>query len=136
MAAYGRDIGEVMGWTFPQLRLLNKHHRGRDREARRFQLWLASGTLAPEVLDQLWQSLGGEPLNLKSEPVAQSVAAPTGSSQQSHGVDAEGNVVAPGAPLLSDIALGKVQPPALIPITVIKKENDGTERPDATPAGD
>lgn len=136
MASYGLNIDQVMGWTFPQLRLLNKHHRGRDREARRFQLWLASGTLAPEVLDQLWQGLGGEPLDLKSVPAEpQTTATPTKIGQQSHGVDAEGNVIADG-PLLSDIAQGKAQAPALIPITVIKKENDGTDRPDATPAGD
>jgi hypothetical protein len=132
MAAYGRDIGEVMGWTFPQLRLLNKHHRARDREARRFQLWLASGTLAPEMLDQLWQGLGGEPLDLKSAPAARPAAATT---ESGHDVDSEGNVLADG-PLLSDIALGKAHAPALIPITVIKKENDGTERHYATPAGD
>lgn len=137
MATYGLDIGQVMGWTFPQLRLLARHERNRVREDRRWQLMLASGTLAPEMWDELWHTLGGKKLGLKSsDSPAYMEHQP---ARGSHGVDEAGNVVAPGAPLLSDIALGKAHAPPLIPIRVIdkhKKENDGSERLDATAAGD
>lgn len=139
MATYGRDIRDVMAWTFPQLRLLNRHRRLRRREERRWQLMLASGTLAPEMFDQLWQTLGGEKLGLKSrEPAAQPTSQqPSRPGQQSHDVDAEGNVLAPGAPLLSDIAVGKARAPDLIPVRVIEREQEEDEaegpRPDEAP---
>ena len=128
MAAYGLDIGQVMAWTFPQLRLLNRRKRERERVERRWQLMLASGSLSPEMLDSLWQSLGGEPLDLDSQPEpATEPSAPVGGGK-SHQVDRHGNVVAPGAPLLSDIAEGKAVAPAIIPITVIgKHKKDGQE---------
>lgn len=125
MAAYGLDIGQVMAWTFPQLRLLNRRQRERVRVERRWQLMLSSGTLSPEMLDSLWQSLGGEPLDVESRPETPPVTAP--GSQKSHPVDRGGNVLAPGAPLLSDIAEGKAAAPAIIPITMIAKKKDGME---------
>ena len=110
-----------MSWTYPQLRLMGQHRRYRVRDNRRWELMLATGTLNPEMWDELWHSLGGEKLGLKSPE--ESPVAPTGGGpgQRSHGVDAKGNVVAPGAPLLSDIALGKASAPPLIPIKVIDK---------------
>lgn len=139
MSNYGLDISQITKWTYPQLRLLDKHRRGRERESRRWQLMVASGTLAPEMLDQLWQSVGGEALNLESQPTTTMPSASGKIGQQSHGVDRSGNVVAPAAPLLSDIALGKSVAPRLIPIKVVDKnpqeEKNGPERPDATGAG-
>lgn len=121
MSTYGLGIGQIMAWTFPQLRLLNRLQRQRERIERRWQLMLASGSLSPEMLDSLWQSLGGEPLNIEQSPppAAESIVSSTAGG--THGVDRQGNVLAPGAPLLSDIAEGKATAPALIPITVIRK---------------
>lgn len=124
MTTYGLDISQVVRWTYPQLRLLARHQRNRVREDRRWQLMLATGTLSPEMWDELWYSLGGEKLGLKSSDTTTATVTtghPTRIGQQSHGVDSEGNVVAPGAPLLSDIALGKSPAPHLIPIRVINK---------------
>ena len=124
MATYGLDIIQVIRWTYPQLRLLARHQRNRIREDRRWQLMLATGTLSPEMWDELWYSLGGNKLGLKSPDMPAGAAGtshPTRMGQQSHGVDEEGNVLAPGAPLLSDIALGKAVAPHLIPIRVIEK---------------
>lgn len=124
MSAYGLDINQIMGWTFPQLLLLNRRRKQRERQERRFQLMLTSGTLPPKMFDQLWQSLGGEPIDLDAVTPAE-VPPPVSGDRQAHGVDAKGNVVASGAPLLSDIALGKASAPPLIPITTInKKENE------------
>jgi hypothetical protein len=76
------------------------------------------------MFNQLWQSLGGEPIDIDAATPAE-VPAPVSGDRQAHGVDAKGNVVAQGAPLLSDIALGKASAPPLIPITTInKKENE------------
>mgnify|MGYP001590614074 CR=1 FL=1 len=115
MTAYGLDISEVMGWTYPQLRLLKRYRDQRINDERRWALFLASGTLAPEMFDQLWQALGGEKLDLKSQQPASSRGLNPGD------VDDEGNVIAPpGTPLLSDIASGKVPAPSLIPIMGLK----------------
>ena len=128
MATYGLDIIQVIRWTYPQLRLLARHQRNRIREDRRWQLMLATGTLSPEMWDELWYSLGGNKLGLKSPDAPAGTSGgtshPTRIGQQSHGVDESGNVVAPGAPLLSDIALGKAVAPQLIPIRVITKGAD------------
>ena len=127
MSAYGLDITQIMGWTFPQLLLLNRQRKQRERQERRFQLMLVSGTLPPPMFNQLWQSLGGEPIDLDAVTPPETPAPVSASGdRQAHGVDAKGNVVAPGAPLLSDIALGKAAAPPLIPITTVgkKKENE------------
>jgi hypothetical protein len=128
MAAYGLDISEVMAWTYPQLRLMRKARDQRANDERRWNLFLASGTLAPEMFDQLWQVLGGDKLNLKSPDAA---TAPQSYKAGEMTVDDEGNVVAPpGTPLLSDIATGKAMAPPLIPITKMKiaaKESDGVK---------
>jgi len=126
MAAYSLNIDQVMGWTYPQLRMMRQRRHTRVQDERRWELLLATGTLPPELFDGLWQSLGGEKLGLKNPD------SPTNTESMSgaHSVDAEGNVVAPpGTPLLSDIALGKAAAPPLIPITSMKtkeiKETDG-----------
>lgn len=123
MATYGLDISQILGWTFPQLLLLNRRRKQRERNERRFQLMLTAGTMPPRMFDQLWQSLGGEAIDLESiestEPV-ESAAAPTKIGRQSHNVDSKGNVIARVAPLLSDIALGKATAPPLIPVTIIE----------------
>lgn len=120
MAVYGLNMNQVMKWTYPQLRLTTKHRRQRIRHDQRWELMLASGTLNPEMWDELWHTLGGVKLGLKSPETgdASSVYQPTNGQ---HAVDKDGNVVAPGASLLSDIALGKAAAPPLIPIQVIDK---------------
>lgn len=134
MHAYGLNLDEVLAWTYPQLRLMRQYRDQRERDEKRWELMLATGTLAPEMLDTLWQSIGGEPLNIESKPV------PVPATQYKAGsldVDENGNVVAPpGAPLLSDIAQGKATAPSMIPITVAKRTDDGSERSPPTPTGD
>lgn len=132
MSAYGLDIVQILGWTFPQLLLLNRRRKQRERHERRFQLMLAAGSLSPQMFDQLWQGLGGEPIDLDAvkSTAPTETAAPTQIGRQSHEVDSKGNVVARHAPLLSDIALGKASAPQLIPIKVIdksKKENEESD---------
>ncbi len=112
MSAYGLNMNEVLDWTFPQIRLLSEQRSLRVMDERRFALMLQTGTLDPEMWDQLRWSLGGHKLGLTSpEPPAESTVPSGKIGQQNHSVDAEGNVLAPGAPLLSDIALGKARPP-------------------------
>lgn len=136
MAAYGLDISQILEWTFPQLLLTNRRRKQRERHERRFSLMLMAGSLPPEMFDQLWQGLGGAPIDLDAvkEAAPASAAAPAAQptviGKQAHAVDRKGNVMASGAPLLSDIALGKAVAPPLIPITKIdkseeKKESDG-----------
>ena len=129
MASYGLDISQVLGWTFPQLLLLNRRRAQRERQGLRFQLMLAAGTLPLAAVNHLWQGLGGEPIDVVA---VEAGTAPASSSpgkigQQSHGVDSKGNVVAEHAPLLSDIALGKAQAPWLIPIHKIDKSKENQE---------
>ena len=119
MSTYGLDIVQVMEWTYPQLRLLSKQRRGRLRDDRRWELMLMTGTLSPEMWDELWYTLGGVKLGLKSPEAPDATAYQPAKGQ--HGVDEDGNVVAPGAALLSDIALGKAAAPPLIPIQMIDK---------------
>ncbi len=129
MSTYGLDISQILGWTFPQLLLLNRRRKQRERHERRFQLMLAAGSLSSQMFDQLWQGLGGEPIDLDavSSAVPVEAAAPTHIGQQSHSVDAKGNVLASAAPLLSDIALGKASAPPLIRITKIDKSRENEE---------
>lgn len=112
MSAYGLNIDEVLDWTFPQIHLISEQRSLRVMDERRFALMLQTGTLPPEMWDQLWWSLGGEKLGLTNPELPAESTVPSGEiGQQKHSVDAEGNVLAPGAPLLSDIALGKARPP-------------------------
>ncbi len=112
MSAYGLNVDEVLDWTLPQIRLLSEQRSLRVMDERRWELMLSTGTLPPEMWDQLWWTVGGEKLGLTSpEPAAESTVPSGKIGQQNHSVDAEGNVLAPGAPLLSDIALGRARPP-------------------------
>lgn len=128
MAAYGRDIPQIMRWTYPQLRMMRRYRESRVKDERRWELILSSGTLMPEMFDSIWQQLGGAKIGLKN-PEPPTTGDNTGVGQ-SGGVDEEGNVVAPaGTPLLSDIALGRSVAPPLIPVTRINKsikEPDGS----------
>ncbi len=125
MSAYGLNIDQIMGWTFPQLLLLNRRRKQRERDTRRFQLMLVAGSLAPQMFDYLWQGLGGEPIDLDEvESEAPSTPAPSSAEFQVHGVDEKGNVTSRGAPLLSDIALGKATAPLSVPITKIDRSED------------
>ncbi len=119
MAAYGLNIVQAMEWTYPQLRLLARQRRHRIRDARRWELMLVTGTLGPEMWDELWYTLGGEKLGLKSPEMDDATTYQPVKGQ--HSVDEDGNVVASNAPLLSDIALGKAAAPPLIPIRLIDK---------------
>ncbi len=123
MSAYGRDIKEVMEWTYPQLRLMARKRSYRDHDDRRWQLMLQTGTLDPEMWDTLWQTLGGKKIGLESpeRTTPAATSQPTKIGQQSHTVDAEGNIKAPGAPLLSDIAQGKAAAPPMLNIKFIDK---------------
>ncbi len=129
MSAYGLDISQILGWTFPQLLLLNRRRKQRERHERRFQLMLAAGSLSPQMFDGLWQSLGGEPVDLDAVESTAPVeaATPTSIGRQAHTVDSKGNVLARGAPLLSDIALGKTAAPPLIQITKIDKSKENVQ---------
>lgn len=131
MHAYGLDINQAMAWTYPQLKLMLRYQGLRARDEQRWQLVLASGMMSQEGFDTFWDALGGKPIEHVSGGTSTSTASSGKMGQQSHGVDAHGNVVARGAPLLSDIALGKAMPPHLIPIKVIDKsetKEDGSER--------
>ncbi len=134
MIAYGRDIPQVMAWTMPQLRLLARYRDIRERNERKWQLMLASGMMSEEVSAELWAQLEGDGEDNEGEYTVVAQSGTTSSSaggsgsQKGHSVDSHGNVKAPGAPLLSDIAMGKARAPQLIPIRVIdrsEKENDG-----------
>ena len=128
MHAYGLDIPQVMTWTYPQLKLMLGYQTQRVRDEQRWQLVLAAGMMPQEGFDSLWDALGGSPVTHTSGG-SSSTSSSGQIGKQSHGVDAHGNVVARGAPLLSDIALGKAVTPHLIPIRVIDKseakEEDG-----------
>lgn len=130
MAAYNRDISQVVAWTMPQLRLLARYRDMRERNERRWQLALASGMLSQEAAETLWAQL--EESDAEGGPYGGVVPGGTTSSSGaaghlSHAVDSHGNVRAPSAPLLSDIALGKAVAPQLIPITIIDKKNESKE---------
>lgn len=126
MAAYNRDIPQIMAWTMPQLRLLARYRDIRERNERKWQLVLATGSQSQEGSDALWAQLDGEEGEYSGVVGGGSSSA---GGSRSHAVDSRGNVVSPGAPLLSDIALGKAVAPLTIPITVIdkskSKEEDG-----------
>ena len=132
MTAYGRDIPHVMAWTMPQLRLLARYRDIRERNERKWQLMLASGMMSEEASEELWAQFEGDGGDNEGEytVVAQggSSSSAGGTRSRGHGVDSHGNVMAKGAPLLSDIAMGKARAPQLIPIRVIDKsmkEQDG-----------
>ncbi len=133
MTAYGRDIPHVMAWTMPQLRLLARYRDIRERNERKWQLMLASGMMSEEASSELWAQLEGDGDDNEGEYTVVAQGGTTGSgasggNQRGHGVDSHGNVISKGAPLLSDIAMGKARAPQLIPIRVIdksEKETDG-----------
>ena len=132
MTAYGRDIPHVMAWTMPQLRLLSHYRDIRERNERKWQLMLASGMMSEEASSELWAQLEGDDSDNDGEYTVVAQGGYSGSAggtgSRGHGVDSHGNVMAKGAPLLSDIAMGKARAPQLIPIRVIDKstkEQDG-----------
>ncbi len=133
MTAYGRDIPHVMAWTMPQLRMLARYRDIRERVERKWQLMLASGMMSEETSSALWAQLDDGDEDNEGEysvvaPGGTTSSSASGSSQRGHGVDSHGNVMARGAPLLSDIAQGKAHAPQLIPVRVIDKsakEEDG-----------
>jgi hypothetical protein len=127
MVAYGQDIPQIMVWTMPQLRLLARYRDIRERNERRWQLALASGTMSEEAAETLWEQLSDDEGGEYSGVVSSDATGGTGSGHRSRPVDAKGNVVARGAPLLSDIALGKAVAPDLIPITFIDKSKQKDE---------
>ena len=127
MTAYGRDIPHVMAWTMPQLRMLARYRDIRERDERKWQLMLASGMMSEEASAELWAQLEGDGDDNEGEYTVVAQGGTTtssrtgGGSQQGHSVDSHGNVMAKGAPLLSDIAMGKARAPQLIPIRVIDR---------------
>ncbi len=133
MTAYGRDIPEVVAWTMPQLRMLAKYRDIRERNERKWQLMLASGMMSEEASSELWAQLEGDDDDNEGEYTVVAQGGTTtssrsgGGSQRGHGVDSHGNVLAKGAPLLSDIAMGKAHAPQLIPIRVINKSEKETD---------
>lgn len=132
MTAYGRDIPHVMAWTMPQLRLVARYRDIRERNERKWQLTLASGMMSQEASEELWAQLDGDDGDNEGKYTVVAQGSSTGnaggSSQRGHRVDSHGNVISSGAPLLSDIAVGKARAPQLIPVRVIdksEKEKDG-----------
>ena len=130
MRAYGRDIREVMAWSMPQLRLMARYRDLRERNKRKWQLTLAAGMMSEEAVETLWEALEGDdegeytrvaPSGGGSGGTGVSTSSTGKMGQQRHAVDSKGNVRAAGAPLLSDIALGKAVAPQLIPIQRIDK---------------
>ncbi len=127
MFAYGLDIQDIMAWTYPQLLLLQKTRNVRVKQNRLFELYIASGTLSEDGFDDLFKAISGkEPnrSNRESQP-----KQPARSSQEitrDHNVDKAGNVLAAGAPLLSDIAKGKAMVPSALgsQIIQVKKGNN------------
>ncbi len=127
MTAYGRDIPEIVAWTMPQLRMLSRYRDIRERNERRWQLSLAIGAQSQEGAESLYEQLDGSASDEEGEYTVVAQGGTSGSSGSSdgsgkgHRVDSKGNVKAQGAPLLSDIAMGKARAPQLIPIRVINK---------------
>lgn len=126
MAAYGQSIPQVMAWTLPQFKLLSRYRDLRDRNTRKWQLVLAAGMMSEEAVETLWSQLEGDDIEfLPSGGSGSTTSSTAGLGKQSHAIDSKGNVIARGAPLLSDIALGKARAPRLIPIRVIDHAKDG-----------
>ncbi len=124
MTAYGRDIPDIVAWTMPQLRMLSRYRDIRERNERKWQLSLAIGAQSEEGAESLYDQLDGGDRDEEGEytVIAQGGASgSSGGSGKGHRVDSKGNVVARGASLLSDIALGKARAPQLIPVRVIDK---------------
>lgn len=127
MAAYAQDIPQIMAWTMPQLRLLARYRDIRERDERKWQLVLATGAQSQEGTDALWAQLDGEEGEQGEYSGVVAGGPSSAGGSRSHTVDSRGNVVAPGAPLLADIALGKAVAPPTIPITVIDKSKPKEE---------
>lgn len=126
MAAYGQSIPQVMAWTLPQFKLLSRYRDLRDRNTRKWQLVLSAGMMSEEAVETLWSQLEGDDIEfLPSGGSGSTTSSTAGLGKQSHAIDSKGNVIARGAPLLSDIALGKARAPRLIPIRVIDHAKDG-----------
>ncbi len=121
MAAYGRDIREVVQWTMPQLRMMARYRDIRERGDRRWNLILSADSMSEESFESLWAQLEGDDIQVTSSGSAGGGATGDG---KSHSVDSKGNVIARGAPLLSDIALGKAVAPPMIPIMQIDKSKE------------
>lgn len=132
MSTYGLDISQVLAWTYPQIRHMRINQFERERVERMWELTLSAGTMGEEMFDSLYEGLMGHERKGK---MLQSADGSSNSSQPSaevissgsHGVDSKGNVIASGAPLLSDIAQGKAMAPQLLrpSMKVITKDNDG-----------
>ncbi len=126
MAAYGQGIPQVMAWTLPQFKLLSRYRDIRERNVRKWELVLSAGTMSEEAVETLWSQLEGDEIEfLPSGGSGSTTSGTAGLGNQSHAIDSKGNVIARGAPLLSDIALGKARAPRLIPINVIDHAKDG-----------
>ena len=131
MSTYGLDISQIIAWTYPQIRHMRINQLDRERSERLWELTLAAGSMNEEMFDSLYETLVGherEGKTLQPADGSSTRSQPTEViSSGSHGVDAKGNVIASGAPLLSDIAEGKAMAPQLLrpAMKVIKKDNDG-----------
>ncbi len=126
MSEYGLDITQVLAWTYPQIRLMRLSQIEREKTDRLWELTLAAGTMNEELFNDLYEGLTGkEREGQMLKPVEQQPQSAEMISGSSHGVDADGNVVAKGAPLLSNIALGIEKAPPLLAgdMKVIKKES-------------
>lgn len=117
MSEYGLDISQIVSWTYPQLRLVQQARDARQKHEKVWQIILASGSLGEEGVDTLIEGVTGkapperEPRAEKAQEVPHTL---------DHGVDSQGNVKAAGAPLLSDIALGKANIPGALGNQIIR----------------
>ncbi len=128
MAAYGQSIPQVMAWTLPQFKLMARYRDIRERSERKWQLVLSAGMMSEEAVETLWAQLEGDEIEfLPSGGSGSTTSSTAGIGKQSHAIDSKGNVIARGAPLLSDIALGKSRAPRLIPINVIDHAQDAKD---------
>ena len=125
MSEYGLDISQVLAWTYPQIRLMRINQIEREKAERMWELVLAAGSMNEELFNDLYEGLTGKERSGKMLQSAEQQPKAEMISGSAHGVDADGNVVAHGAPLLSNIALGTERAPNLLAgdMKVIKKDS-------------
>ncbi len=118
MSEYGLDISQIVAWTYPQLKLVQKVRDVRQKQERMWNVMLNAGSLGEEGVDVLVESITG-----KERPVREHKETSSSIEAQSqtldHGVDSVGNVKSSG-PLLSDIALGKANIPGVLGNQIIR----------------
>jgi hypothetical protein len=123
MSEYGLDIIQIVAWTYPQLKLLQKARDYRQKQNKLWDVIVNSGSLGEEAVDSLVEHITGKEAPPRKKREDQGTAVPV-SHTLDHGVDSEGNVKASGAPLLGDIALGKANIPGALGEQIVRVRKD------------